>query len=127
MSLRSSALPKLAQCSSFEGSRGPAGPAALRGITIDYVWRKQIWIKQGNHVDDFDQWSNNEDPVELGPADDKSIEWGVEAVRSILGEHFNKCETRASRCKIRAPFMNSTGEMDGVCHRTRTTLSLIHI
>ena len=124
MSLRSSALPKLAQCSSFEGKRGPAGPAALRGTTIDYLWRKQIWELQENDPEDFDPWTNSEDPSELGPADEASIQWGIEAVQLILGEHFGKLETRASRCKVRSPHMNSTGEMDGVCHRTRDTFDI---
>ena len=104
MSLRSSALPKLAQCSSFEGKRGPAGPAALRGRPSITCGASDLGA-QGNDPEDFTR-GRARGPLRLGPADEASIQWGIEAVQLILGDHFDKLETRASRCKIQSPHMN---------------------
>ncbi|MCP4444909.1 MAG: DUF2800 domain-containing protein [Myxococcales bacterium] len=121
MSLRCSALPKLAVCSSFEGKRGPAGPAALRGTTVDYEWRKAIFEMVGSD-EEFDAWDNSEAPSELNADDLASMQWGINAATDIAGGAL--IETRASKLKVDIPHTGSTGEMDGLIEGKRITFDL---
>lgn len=122
MSLRSSALPKLAACSSFKGKRGPAGPAALRGTTIDYKWRQSLHEEYWGC--EFDAWDNDEDPAELNIDDIKSLQWGIDAVKKICGSDIAFLMTKASDLKVDIPRTNSTGEMDGLLEEKRLTFDL---
>lgn len=98
ISLRPSALPKLAECPRYEGE-SEAGPAAERGTAMDSAFRA---ILNGSHVGWLPD-ANREDVV--------AVEWAVSAFRLLAGN----APIQAAEKDLRVSMLGMEGTADGAC------------
>jgi hypothetical protein len=97
MSLRPSALPKLAQCACYE-SKPDAGPAAARGSALDAVFRAQMQ----NEPAQTDMFYA---PTE---ADLEAVAWAVTLLRTLAGG--DPVFTREEDCRVKMLHMEGTAD-----------------
>lgn len=106
--IRSSTLPKLAECSLFEGAPG-ASDAANRGTGMDEAMRAAC---QGNMG-----------PLNaLPPEDQKAVAWAIEEVEKLAKESF--METREERLAMHVSMLSTVGTADAVCDPERWVADL---
>jgi predicted nucleic acid-binding protein len=99
--LRASSLPKLAECSLFEGARG-ASEAAERGTRMDLAFRL---VCQGKTTE-----------LNKLPRDQQeAIAWAVEEVEKLAKEEF--LETREERLAMDISALSTVGTADILCDR----------
>ncbi|MEY3481383.1 MAG: hypothetical protein RIQ71_2158 [Verrucomicrobiota bacterium] len=98
MSLRPSALPKLALCPCYESDPNP-GPAAERGTRMDGVFRARIDAKPAPTDD-------------LAPADLEAVEWAVAALRAMAGGE--RLIVDEESCRVHVPGFEAPGTADAI-------------
>ena len=98
MSLRPSALPKLALCPCYESDPNP-GPAAERGTRMDAVFRARIDAKPAQTDD-------------LTPADLEAVDWAVGALRAMAGGERVVVDEEA--CRVHVPGFEAPGTADAI-------------
>jgi len=101
MSLRPSALPKLAECACFESS-ADAGPEAARGSALDALFRARL---EGvpDQAEMF--YTPNAD-------DHAAVEWAVAMVRTLAGGA--PLVTREDQCRITISGFENPGTADAI-------------
>ncbi len=97
MSLRPSALPKLAQCACYE-SKANAGPAAERGTSLDAAFRAQM---QSEPVPDDLLYT----PID---ADLENVAWAVTILRTLASGE--RVLTREDDCRVKMLGMEGTAD-----------------
>ncbi len=100
MSLRPSALPKLALCACYTSDPNP-GPAAERGSSLDTMFRARI---QGLPEPD-DGFLSTE-------ADNAAVEWAVATARALAGG--TPIITNEDDCRVRIPGIENPGTADAI-------------
>ena len=99
MSLRPSALPKLALCPCYESDPSP-GPAAERGTRMDAVLRARVESKPAPNFED------------LAEADLEAVEWAVSALRAMAGGERQIVDEEA--CRVAVPGFEAPGTADAI-------------
>jgi hypothetical protein len=126
--LTPSTMPKLAECSLFEGG-GVAGPAALRGTNIDKAIRHIVEIVQVGsfsfnaaveYVSDVAEKILKGYMEEVTEEDVESVRWGV--VETLRLAHGNFVETRETHLAMGIPALSKIGTADGSCVSLRWVL-----
>lgn len=100
MSLRPSALPKLALCPCFESDPNP-GPAAERGSAMDAVFRARV--------------AGQPDPAEaatLKDTDFDNVDWAVTALRAMAGGE--AILVAEDDCRVTVPGFENPGTADAI-------------
>ena len=100
MSLRPSALPKLALCPCYESDPNP-GPAAERGTRMDSVFRARV--------------AGEPDPAvaaDLSDSDLANVDWAVTALRAMAGGE--PALVSEDRCRVHVPGFDSPGTADAI-------------
>lgn len=105
MSIRPSALPKLAICGQYESAPGEAGPAAQRGIMLDKVFREG--------------WQSGFLPNDLVAEDLSAVAWAIETMKWIRVGEGSEVLTDEDQCKIAVPSMQHIGTADAICPKER--------
>ena len=100
MSLRPSALPKLALCACYTSDPNP-GPAAGRGTSLDMMFRARI---QG--------LPQSEDGFQPTEADDDAVEWAVATARALAGG--TPIITNEEDCRVAIPGIENPGTADAI-------------
>ncbi len=101
MSLRPSALPKLAECACYESDPNP-GPAAERGSALDALFRSRM----AGHPDQAEMFFEPTD------ADLDAVDWAVTTVRALAGG--TEVITREQECQIDIPGFDKPGTADAL-------------
>jgi hypothetical protein len=101
MSIRPSALPKLALCGQYESAPGEAGPAAQRGTMLDKVFREG--------------WQSGLLPNDLVAEDLSAVAWAIETMKWIRVWEGSEVLTDEDQCKIPVPSMQHIGTADAIC------------
>ena len=99
MSLRPSALPKLALCPCYESDPNP-GPAAERGTHMDAVFRARVESKPAPLADN------------LSAADLEAVEWAVNVLRAMAGGERQIVDEES--CRVHVPQFESPGTADAI-------------
>jgi hypothetical protein len=99
MSLRPSALPKLALCPCYESDPNP-GPAAERGTRMDAVFRARVDSKPAPNYE------------ELTPSDLEAVEWAVSALRAMAGGE--RVIVDEECCRVHVTGFESPGTADAI-------------
>jgi hypothetical protein len=103
MSIRPSALPKLALCGQYESAPGEAGPAAQRGTMLDKVFREA--------------WQTEVIPEGMLPEDKEAIEWAIDIMRQLRTFETSEVFTDETDCRVPVPTMQHVGTADAICVR----------
>ena len=118
--LRCTALPKLAQCPSWEGKRGEMSAPALRGIAMDIKWRANLAWKEDDDLSEEDL--EMMDSADLTKDDCDAVKWAADRTRIIAGDA--AIATWGDEMRIRCPWIPAMGEMDGVIWDKNTLVDL---
>lgn len=99
MSLRPSALPKLALCACYESNPTP-GPAAERGTHMDSVFRARV--------------AGEPDPADVGLSDSDlaNVDWAVTALRAMAGGE--PALVAEDQCRVHVPGFAEPGTADAI-------------